>query len=622
MPHKPGIGAIFGITAEDGVADQKRVVLMDRSNMKVVAQTIGDADGAYVFNGLNPDTDDYLVFSVDDNDAPFKEALVRDYIQPIPAYQGAEFPGNYYLLSRRLDPFMQILGGHSLGRPTSALPTSESSSFSDPRYISFAGSVLVDQPSLSPGAPQIPSYTLNGGVLRMHARPGGERNPEDEAYSPPRTDPFECAVEFLVDTSEGFSLACKASTVFSGNYASLDGETTPYIVNWNAGTKQLNFRLANTSGPDNVSSHTYDAGTLTLSGLTAGVHHILVNIRYADSIDVYVDSVLEGQLSQVGQSAQYVSQSGTTYRIGGFVVAGDRSASLTNNFIPIGSANFSVYTCYKRRLTPAQIEEIYSSLMVGSAPLVTGYTKEVVLDDPAIYIRAGQGDFATPAPEFLSERPFLSYGDLAFAEPSIVLGGATLRTGAMGGAIESMNCGGVIGHGFFTVELVLEPLSTLGAGETGYVYQNCSQTSAVLAETNVTFLLSLAENNRLRVRYYSSGLLVDRTFSRIFTQDEMRHVAIVMNAPAESLDLYVDGQFEETTSIPPTGVTTNVYSTPPTWAGSTGSRMSRVIVGARRNHSTGDLDFPANARIGEIAHYPHALTATRILAHYEARNVV
>ena len=39
MPHKPGVGAIFGITAEDGVAAQKRVALMDRSNLKVVATT-------------------------------------------------------------------------------------------------------------------------------------------------------------------------------------------------------------------------------------------------------------------------------------------------------------------------------------------------------------------------------------------------------------------------------------------------------------------------------------------------------------------------------------------------------------------------------------------------------
>ena len=39
MPHKLGVGAIKGIVSEDGVVSQKRLLLIDRSTLKVIAVT-------------------------------------------------------------------------------------------------------------------------------------------------------------------------------------------------------------------------------------------------------------------------------------------------------------------------------------------------------------------------------------------------------------------------------------------------------------------------------------------------------------------------------------------------------------------------------------------------------
>jgi len=100
MPHKPGNGAIFGIVSEDGASKPDfPVTLLDRTNGNIVNRRYTDLNGGFVFAGLNPETDDYQVIAQDEDNPPFKNAIIRDRIQPVPGYQGATYYGNWRLKS-------------------------------------------------------------------------------------------------------------------------------------------------------------------------------------------------------------------------------------------------------------------------------------------------------------------------------------------------------------------------------------------------------------------------------------------------------------------------------------------------------------------------------------------
>jgi hypothetical protein len=76
-------GAIYGIVSEDGVIKEGcPVVLLRHSGLQVIAETITDVNGGYIFNNLDPDSTDYMVLTVDNDGASPKSALVIDYVQP------------------------------------------------------------------------------------------------------------------------------------------------------------------------------------------------------------------------------------------------------------------------------------------------------------------------------------------------------------------------------------------------------------------------------------------------------------------------------------------------------------------------------------------------------------
>ncbi|MFZ4537179.1 hypothetical protein [Propionivibrio sp.] len=115
MPHKPGIGAIFGIVAEDGVAKvDSPVRLYDRTTGQLVRAVTTNVDGGYVFSGLDETTSDYMVLAVDNDGANKKNALVYDYITPMPAAQGESFDGNWQVVVGKYAPIMWACGKRAL----------------------------------------------------------------------------------------------------------------------------------------------------------------------------------------------------------------------------------------------------------------------------------------------------------------------------------------------------------------------------------------------------------------------------------------------------------------------------------------------------------------------------
>ena len=209
MPHRPGIGAIMGIVSEDGVASQKRVTLMDRSNLKVVARTTSDENGAYLFNGLNPDTNDYLVLAVDDDGNPAKEAIIHDYIQPIPAYQGATFMGNW---EKRMQSYYPASGWAGVFDAAGA-PVGVSST----GYVTSGPSVTFGGESLTPGAPHLGSILVAGSSIGFNPR-----TIDNRMYK----NPLRCTMEWVfrrssVPAGQNAGIAALAG---SSDMSSLNGD--------------------------------------------------------------------------------------------------------------------------------------------------------------------------------------------------------------------------------------------------------------------------------------------------------------------------------------------------------------------------------------------------------------
>lgn len=82
-------GAIYGIVSEEGaIKVGNPVVLMDHATLQIIAKTVTDQYGGYMFNNLDPDKTDYMVFTVDNDGVEPKNALIKDYVTPITTNNG------------------------------------------------------------------------------------------------------------------------------------------------------------------------------------------------------------------------------------------------------------------------------------------------------------------------------------------------------------------------------------------------------------------------------------------------------------------------------------------------------------------------------------------------------
>ncbi|MBR7001376.1 MAG: hypothetical protein IKI11_01750, partial [Neisseriaceae bacterium] len=184
MPHKAGIGVITGIVTEDGQPRSKRVVLVDRSNLTVIARTQSDENGKYVFSGLNTDTNDYLVFGVDD-DVELKNAEIHDYIRPISGHQGATYPYNWLWLVLRKNP-TNVWTGQTQGDDFVGYSLNKTEQ---------EGIVLVNQASQTPYAPTFPMTELNiGKVINTGFTPATQTTNTTDNFT------LECVLDLASDS--------------------------------------------------------------------------------------------------------------------------------------------------------------------------------------------------------------------------------------------------------------------------------------------------------------------------------------------------------------------------------------------------------------------------------------
>lgn len=153
MPHKPGTGAIRGIVSEDGFPAQKRVTLLDRTNFRQLSTIVSGVDGDYTFSGLDTTTDDYMLFSVDDDreeGSQYKDPIIYDRVRPVEAAMAPRQINDWFYLTQSrniLAAFVPITA--SKGSTLNSLDGTSGFSSSRPLLVSgqqLDGSYITKSP--------------------------------------------------------------------------------------------------------------------------------------------------------------------------------------------------------------------------------------------------------------------------------------------------------------------------------------------------------------------------------------------------------------------------------------------------------------------------------------------
>lgn len=173
MPHKPGTGVIRGIVSEDGIPSKKRVVLMDRTNFRRLSTITSGDDGDYAFSGLDPHTDDYLLFAVDDDKevgGNYKDPIIYDRVQPVEAAMGASQVNEWFYLAQQKilrASYIPILASPK-GSPT-AVDSGTAYGASHWFKIGNAGQVNNSFMGKSPVLPELGNPRLGDGMIAQFA---------------------------------------------------------------------------------------------------------------------------------------------------------------------------------------------------------------------------------------------------------------------------------------------------------------------------------------------------------------------------------------------------------------------------------------------------------------------
>lgn len=601
MPHRPGIGAIMGIVSEDGVASQKRVTLMDRSNLKVVARTTSDENGAYRFNGLNPDTSDYLVFAVDDDGNPAKEAIIHDYIQPIPAYQGATFMGNW---EKRMKSYYPASGWAGVfdasGNPVGLSPNG---------YVTSGTSVTFGGESLTPGAPHLGSIQLDNYSIGFNPRTVDNRT---------HKNPLRCTMEWVF----------RRSSIPGGKkagIATIAGETSNPSITENNEYTRLIAALLYSSDTQSITAYNCSTTSTAYTGpwvdwraigvadlsSQADVVHVVLSVEYGNYAKIYINGVLAIQTSLFGQNAFISLVSGSSPLYLGTVVCGHVNSVGTQ--VPIGryttvqTGPIAVHLDYLA--SDADVAARYADLMIGTTPAETGYAKEVLLDHPEYFYRLNEYDLVDGIKDWVSQNDPLRVmnvyvtQNIEVGQSSPVTGGASMKF-AGGAARTNRGVASSCSRRELTFEFIHEQV--IAASAIQWIIGNTNDAETLMSGAYIN-------GTALYLRTREGGADVTYTFPDAITVGVRAHIAITLNKATQEAKLYINGELAQTKATTATLLDMN--------ATTSNVLQGTHIAGAVNNLFNGASSM-LQAYLSEVAFYSLELPESRIKAHYDAMSVI
>ena len=612
MARITGIGAIFGIVSEDGIAKTASPVnLYNRTTGQLISRQLTKSDGGFVFNGLNQNSSEYLLTATDEDGTVPKNALSQDRVQPIPAHSGATFWGNWANLSRTLG----AVGGYAGGADGDNAPQPL-----DCGYVFTSGSPpIYDLPGMSPGAPNIATIALNASNIVFPAASAGARQ---DGWG----NPAKISYEFVFNPTTATTTDVHTGALFAQGQAwAGDGSGFYYhsgiLFLYTPATKILTLYRSIGGANDAYTARLTPAGTVNLS-TAAGPVHIVGTIAYGVAAKIYVNGTLSSTVDISGTNTWFYgssnTQSGDPEFRGSYYARGDGRSPLTSSGTTVRIGATATYR--NKVLTQEEVTRLYQALMVGTTPNITGFAREVVMDLPMWYYRFNDADVLNTAQEFLSgetstlpdSRAARTYAptSLVTLAPSIVTGGNAI-TFAGGGFRAQM--AGVISteRRGFTYAFIINPTGTPTADEYLMVERaaNDAEYTRIRRTTSNTLTITVMENGAAR----------DYAFTTALTLGVDQHVFIVMDKRALTLDLWIGGVngITKVETLTPTATILDYDS------GLTYRRDPHAVCfGGRINNAitAGVNMFKGN--MAEWRLFPRALTPDRILAQNAAMTTI
>lgn len=592
MPHRQGIGAIYGIVTEDGAPARKRIVLMDRTTLSVVARTVSDENGAYAFTGLNPDTNDYLALAVDDDGAPCKEAICHDYLQPVPAHQGATFWGNWGKRALRDYPVAGWMGTADGGGAIHGLTTP----------IIQEGSAVALAQSITQGAPHLASLDLTAASIAFAARPDNKRS---------LIAPLCVSLEWVFARGENpigvLATSARANQSITTNafFCALA------VLHYDPATQRItaynnNNNSSSSSGASRkVWQDWREIGFTDLSG-AGEVVHVVLTIEYGFEARLYVDGALAEVFLLAGQNDKITYAQNCV----GALVFGEKQDNVNQEvFNSPATARTGSFLIYEAVLPAEAVAARYADLMVGTSPAETGYAKEVLLDAPLYLYRLNEADAAGGFADWLTDdvlrvMQVFSPEKIATSQAAPVTGQSAARFN--GGAAKTDF--GVM-QSASQYELTFDFWLTLNEAPTAMQY--------IVANTdvnnNVYSGVSVGADGKLTLHTRESSAAKTVTFAPALAAGVTKHVAVTLDKRSRTARLYLDGALADTQST-----TATLLDAAPI----TGNTVPRTHIGGMVNAAASSAENTLRATLSDVALYPRALSASRILAHFSAASTL
>ena len=629
MPHKPGIGAIFGIVSEDGlVKENSPVILIDSrrdadGQHQIVGRQLTKPDGGFVFNGLDTTYTDYMLVATDEDGVEPKNALIQDRVQPITAHQGSTWWSNWWVNAWRNKAVIVGSGYPGLASDSRNIVDVKTGAYVVPLGLDASGL------SLTVGAPHIPAVN----VLPPHGPMyfGG--------LSVQQQDPTieEISLEWVIDRQQfdatnyvTFAIGFNISTSSSGGvnaFGSYNVSDAPRTV---LGIEVRQSQVRAMIGYANISNNNFTADSsrytrqlTTDTSAHPDTLHIVVTSNRSQGVKLYINGVLIGE--HTGHVPVQLVYSGGNYGIRPVVgVFGGVPSDLPSiSFLNAQSSNsrFGPFACYYKELSAVEIQKNYDLLFSTSElPVATGYEREVLFRHPQMYARLNEVDlvagewFCYNKPEHDS---FPDYrGHMAgsvhptHSQPSPIAGGNAVA---------------------FTNGYVLANFSPHFHASPREASFSCWVKFDAAAPTGNQFFASNRAVNNSSLVFFAAGRNASgHIFTQSFVSGETRittfddytppssawlAVYILLDTIAETLQLWVG-----TDSAAPTLVSTKVQPV-------SGSLYSMLTTGGAGIDRTGT--FRSQVRFGEglqgalceVALYPHKLNSDDIQDIWAAKDV-
>ena len=445
MPHRPGVGAIFGVVSENGVAKPGApVYLLDMrrdmglGNAVLIAKQFTKTDGGFVFNGLDPNYADYAVFTTDEDSSgetdPYKNALIRDRIQPISAHTGATWLANWWAQSAlygsnfRVVPYNvvpAVVRSHQIPSNNGIITNVPASD----KVVGFVGTGVTNYVPYG----VFNAYYVNSGSegwLAAHGVPTSDYTTGSalSAYT------FECVLDLTkarntgVVQRFGYNVFSSASAGLQRNFLIRDNYTgsmgSMFYVIFTPSTNKLALHFSNSYDsnyvrPFEVASEVASINLTSYSGII----HIAIVWRIAASVVFYVNG---SAVSTITNTAVIPNLEGS------FLGYTNVGAASTNSA--------AVFAMYPKALTATEVQTLSECVINGRLPVLSGYMRQVFTYHPMRYYR--MNDVVTDLSADLIYN-WTTYGDskskahlkattsttsrYVFNEPSPVVGGNSVR---------------------------------------------------------------------------------------------------------------------------------------------------------------------------------------------------